>query len=307
MLAGFSKGHFLLILLGIGVLAGIGTGFGYLTSITTPVRLFPARRGLLTGIAAGGFGLAAVITSLVVNQLIIRDWDVLAIFLILGIVYGLSILLLGLLFQTPPENANPPAKIRLKVLIREREFLRLAAGIFLGTFAGLLMIGNLKPIGVMLGIDDQTLVLGVAVLAISNFAGRMVWGWLSDSKGAHQTIVIALMIQAISIACFMLPAMNALSFLLCVAGMGFGFGANFVLFARETSQQYGVDRLGNIYPFVLLGYAIAGIFGPVTGGLIFDLTNSYLLALAIAAIMSALGAMLYVKKSVRHEQPANLW
>lgn len=294
LLAGFSKGSFVLVLTGIGVLAGIGTGFGYLTSLTTPVRLYPARKGLLTGIAAGGFGLAAVATSMIVEQLFSRGWDVLAVFLWIGIVYGLIILTLGLLFRNPPQTSLPLPAIKLKELLRERAFLRKTSGIFLGTFAGLLMIGNLKPIGVNRSIDDHTLVLGVSVFAFANFAGRMGWGWLSDSLGAQRTIAIALMIQAVGIACFLPSSGGSTLFLIFVAITGFGFGANFVLFARETSQNYGVDRLGRIYPFVLLGYALAGIFGPVTGGLTFDLTSSYLPAIAIAAVASAVGSLLYI-------------
>lgn len=302
MMAGFSNGHFLPVLIGIGVLAGIGTGFGYLTSLTTPVNLLPARKGLLAGIAASGFGLAAVVTSLVIEQLLLRDWSVLSIFLWIGIVYGLIIFLLGLFFQTPAGNANPPAKIRLKTLIREYTFFRLVLGIFLGTFAGLLMIGNLKPIGALREIDNHTLVISVSIFALCNFAGRLAWGWLSDLFGAQKMIAIALMVQAVSIACFLLPVVNAGSFLLFVAGTGFGFGANFVLFARETSENYGVARLGNIYPFVLLGYALAGIFGPVTGGLIFDLFASYTPAIAIAAVLSAFGSILYMKPTAIRPQ-----
>jgi OFA family oxalate/formate antiporter-like MFS transporter len=41
--------------------------------------------------------------------------------------------------------------------------------------------------------------------------------------------------------------------------MGFGFGGNFVLFAKETAQIFGVQKHGLIYPYVLLGYAIVQV------------------------------------------------
>jgi len=49
--------------LGIGVLGGIGTGFGYLVSITNPAKWFPGKKGLVIGIAAAGFGLGAIILT----------------------------------------------------------------------------------------------------------------------------------------------------------------------------------------------------------------------------------------------------
>ncbi len=78
------------------------------------------------------------------------------------------------------------------------------------------------------------------------------------------------------------------------AGIGFGFGANFVLFARETATLYGANNLGYVYPYIFLGYGISGIIGPVTGGLIFDLSGSYSLAAYIAAILSITGAIVFL-------------
>ena len=47
--ASFSGGTFFVLLLGIGVLAGIGTGFGYACPLPTCMRWFPDHRGLVTG------------------------------------------------------------------------------------------------------------------------------------------------------------------------------------------------------------------------------------------------------------------
>jgi MFS transporter, OFA family, oxalate/formate antiporter len=60
-------------------------------------------------------------------------------------------------------------------------------------------------------------------------------------------------------------------YLLLAVLIGFGFGGNFVLFAKETANMYGVMNLATIYPYVFTGYAIAGIAGPLSGGLAFRL------------------------------------
>jgi len=54
--ASFSGGHFPVLLLGIGVLAGIGTGFGYSCLLPNCMRWFPDHKGLVTGVAVAGFG-----------------------------------------------------------------------------------------------------------------------------------------------------------------------------------------------------------------------------------------------------------
>ncbi|MCC5840143.1 MAG: MFS transporter [Opitutales bacterium] len=149
VLSGLSGGNFFLVLIGIGILAGMGTGFGYLTSLTVPVRLMPSRKGLLTGIAAGGFGLAAVVLTFIVEMLLQRGWSVLQVFLWIGLVYGSLVGVLGFLIQTPPVPREPRLPVRFAELRTSPVFRLLTAGIFCGTFAGLLVIGNLKTIGAL--------------------------------------------------------------------------------------------------------------------------------------------------------------
>jgi len=61
-LASFS--HSLLWLyLSYGLIGGIGLGFGYIVPVAVLVKWFPDRRGLITGIAVGGFGAGALITA----------------------------------------------------------------------------------------------------------------------------------------------------------------------------------------------------------------------------------------------------
>ncbi|MCX7987790.1 MAG: hypothetical protein N2662_12705, partial [Bacteroidales bacterium] len=48
------------------------------------------------------------------------------------------------------------------------------------------------------------------------------------------------------------------------------------------------------YPYVFLGYALAGIFGPLTGGVLFDIFQNYHFAILIAATASLLGAIIFL-------------
>ena len=46
-----------------GVIGGIGLGFSYIVPVAVLVKWFPDRRGLITGIAVGGFGAGALVTA----------------------------------------------------------------------------------------------------------------------------------------------------------------------------------------------------------------------------------------------------
>ncbi len=292
-LAGSAHGNFPLVLIGIGVLAGIATGFGYWVFLTIPVQWFPERKGLITGIAAAGFGLGAVLLSTIADRLLISGKDISQLLITIGVVYGLIIFAFSNFIIRPSINNlaghNQPPKFLSSTL-----FYKLFFGIFSGTFAGLMIVGSLKLIGAQSAIPNHTLVLGVSLLAVANFMGRIIWGFLSDYIGASLAIFFALTVQALAILFFGITSLNGYSYIILSFLIGFGFGGNFVLFARETAQAYGVNNLGIIYPYVFLGYAVAGLLGPSIGGLLFDYFGSFTIAVILASVVSSCGGVLFL-------------
>lgn len=300
VIAGYSQGNFWGIFLGIGVLSGIGTAFGYWVSLTSPVQWFPEKKGLITGIAAAGFGLGAVFMSEIAQMLLDSGFDVLQLLKIVGVCYGIVILVFAnFIYQNNSPSVTVEEPVRVSEFTRNPTFKKLSTGIFLGTFAGLLIIGSLKIIGELQQVSAQVLVHGVAIFAIANFSGRLSWGYLSDKLGSSLTIFMALLVQAAAIISLNLVPLTDASYLLLSFVIGFGFGGNFVLFARETAQVFGLKNLGLVYPYVFIGYAIAGIAGPFSGGLLFDLTGSYAYAIVLASIVSLAGSLLFLRQHLR--------
>ena len=76
----------------------------------------PPEKVLLTGIAAGGFGLAAVVLAFIVEMLLEREWSVLQVFLWIGLVYGALVAVLGFLIQTPPVAKERRSPVRFAEL-----------------------------------------------------------------------------------------------------------------------------------------------------------------------------------------------
>ena len=200
MLAGNANGNFILTYLGLGIIAGIATGFGYWISLTIPVQWFPEKKGLITGVAAAGFGLGAVFMSAISEKILLNGKDVLELIQIIGISYGITVILFSN-FITPKNQISGTATtmIKIKEVTASRIFPKLFAGIFLGTFAGLLIIGSLKIIGEQNNINNHILIVGISLFAASNFMGRLTWGFLSDFIGASLSIFLALLIQSIAI------------------------------------------------------------------------------------------------------------
>ena len=104
-LASFSAHKLWWLYISYGVIGGIGLGFGYIVPIAVLVKWFPDRRGLITGIAVGGFGAGALVTAPLAQHLI-QTVGVLETFAYLGIAYFIVILAAGFFMKTPPAGCT---------------------------------------------------------------------------------------------------------------------------------------------------------------------------------------------------------
>src|ERR1700739_4237248 len=85
-LASFSANKLWWLYFSYGFIGGLGLGFAYIVPVAVLVKWFPDRRGLITGIAVGGFGAGALITAPFATRLI-QSVGVLQTFAYLGIAF----------------------------------------------------------------------------------------------------------------------------------------------------------------------------------------------------------------------------
>ncbi|MCD4784907.1 MAG: MFS transporter [Candidatus Eremiobacteraeota bacterium] len=305
LLASFSGGRWVFLLGGIGVLSGAGIGFGYLCALATPIKWFPRYKGLITGLSVAGFGGGAILLSFLAKNFLEKGMPVLDIFRLVGITYGIIIFLSALGFSVPQKQDEETSENSLSMtgLFKEKKLWALFLGMFAGTFAGLLITGNLKPIGLAFGVSEGTATIAISFLAIGNAAGRIIWGRLSDILGGKRSIILALSSLSLSALLLLVGARHDAVFIFLSMVIGFGFGANFVLFATEVSHVYGIHKLGIVYPYVFLSFGLAGIIGPLIGGKLFDITKNYQFAIILSAIICAAGALSYFFLMQNNKKP----
>src|SRR5271154_2880641 len=105
-LASFSANRLWWLYISYGLIGGIGLGFAYIVPVAVLVKWFPDRRGLITGVAVGGFGAGALITAPLATRLI-QSVGVLNTFAYLGIAYLVVTVAGGLFMQNPPDEWKP--------------------------------------------------------------------------------------------------------------------------------------------------------------------------------------------------------
>ncbi len=299
--ASLSNGNYLILLLGVSLLGGAGIGFGYVCPLTVGMQWFPKHKGLITGVAVAGFGGGAILLSSLATHFFESGMDVLTFFRWMAAVFGVLLILAALILDVPENAHAETAAAEPSGDIFSLAFLVCVFGIFMGTFAGLLVVGNLTPIVEYAGFSPEIAATCVSFFAVGNGAGRIAWGFFFD-RIRYASIPLSLAFFAVVMPGLMMESSPVGIIVLASALLGFGFGANFVVYASALSNHFGVTAFPRLYPVCFLGYGLAGIIGPGVGGYLAEKTGGYGSALWLSFAMLAIAAILtgFGIKSLRH-------
>ena len=305
LVGSFETGSFHEILVGIGLVSGVGIGFGYVCPLATCIKWFPEHKGLVTGISVAGFGAAAIILTGIVKYLSANGATIQFIYRFLALLYGSIIFLSALLLNVPakkPVTAAQNSDLSMRFFF-EPLFWALFIGMFSGTFSGLLVIGNLNPIGKSFNFHCASASAGISFFAAGNAIGRILWGRIFDAIG-RQSIPVSLIAISVSAAFFLFNLNSALIYYIICFIIGFSFASCFVLYAAEVAVSFGSNRLGSIYPFIFLSYGFSAITGPPLGGWIHDITGMYFWAITSASGLCIIGTASFCGLT-RHKKTCN--
>lgn len=307
-----------------GVLGGLGMGTIYGCTIANTVKFFPDKRGLVAGLATGGYGFGPVIAA-PLAQSFIADYGVLAAFKIFGVAYVVIVAVLSQFITAAPagykpEGWNPPAPGSSSTvtgsdktwsqMLTDPMFYLLFAMLIIGAFSGLMIISQASPIAQeMVKVTAAQAALAVSYLALANTFGRIFWGWVSDKIGRFPSI-IAMYIFA-GLAAYGLTTVGAgqfTFFCLIVMAIGLCFGGFMGIFPALTADAFGAKNNGVNYGIMFCAFALAGYFGPRLAATVKAANNGdYTLAFLIAAGMSIIGialTMIVVAKNKKAQAEA---
>jgi OFA family oxalate/formate antiporter-like MFS transporter len=305
VLAGFMHSLFGLIL-AFGVLAGSGIGLGYASTTPAAVKWFPAeKKGLITGLVVGGFGLASIYIA-PLSKYLLHEYGVFDSFKILGVLFFFITIPLAQLVNNPKVALNTSkgtvvGKDYTAIeMLKTKEFYMLWFMFFVGSTAGLMIIGHLKTIAkIQLDGLDVGFTL-VALAAIANASGRPAAGVISDKLGRGKTMSLLYVIASITL--FMFSSFHSfITILLGAAVMYFSYGSMLSVYPSATGDNYGTKNLGMNYGILFSAWGAGGVVGPMLGGYIADTTGSYSLAFTVAASMLILAAVVaFFYKPIKH-------
>lgn len=299
-LASFSADKLWWLYLSYGLISGIGVGFAYIVPISVLVKWFPDRRGLITGIAVGGFGAGALVTAPVATRLI-QSVGVLHTFAYLGIAYLVITMCTGYFMQNPPDGWKPEGWVASTAQTAQRaafdytlagalktwQWWALWALLFLNTSAGISIISQESPMFQEIAKVSAGVAAGmVGIVSIGNAVGRIFWASVSDALTRRWTFAAMFLLQ---VGLFwVLPGASAvatltvLSFIILMC-----YGGGFGTMPAFAADYFGSKNVGPIYGLMLTAWGFASAFGPLLIAHLRQGTGSYASGLhGIAGIMA---------------------
>jgi len=335
ILGGLFGTSFVSQLLFIGVIGGAGIGLAYVVPIAVGVKWFPDKKGMVTGLAVAGFGFGATIWvkaagswfGLINNLNFFGLGGVQSVFLLYGVIFLVVVLLGSIVMIDPPEGYvpegwTPPEPVSSESgsnpgsealgmtnfesgeMMKTPQFYMTWVTFLFSAIAGLMVIyciklfgiDSLKAAGMTAAAASAAAGTAMALYAIFNGLGRIVWGTVSDKLGRKMSIFLMCLFQGIIMLLFYKMGGTVITLIIGACIIGFNFGGNFALFPALTADYFGNKNVGLNYGFIFVAYGIAGVIGPQIAGYFKDAAKGggdpsiWITPFIIAGVACLLGA-----------------
>jgi MFS transporter, OFA family, oxalate/formate antiporter len=304
-LASFSADKLWWLYLSYGVIGGIGLGFGYIVPVAVLVKWFPDRRGLITGVAVGGFGAGALVTAPVATRLI-QAVGVLQTFAYLGVAYLVITMATGYFMKNPPDGWKPAGWVPSATQTKQRAAKDYSLGgalktwqwwalwflLFLNTSAGISLISQESPMFQEIAKASAIVAASmVGIASIGNAVGRIFWAWTSDAITRRWTFVVMFLVQ---VGLFwMMPGLTSVTALTTVSFVILMcYGGGFGTMPAFAADYFGSKNVGPIYGLMLTAWGTASAFGPLLIAHLRQSSGSYISGLHIIAGIMAISVLL---------------
>jgi len=306
-------------MIGFGLLAGAGIGFGYASATPPAVKWFPAAKtGLIAGLVVSGFGLASVYAA-PLSKWLIGQYGIPNTVCALGIAFLIVVVGLAQLLAPPPKGYVPPGtppqpanggngkkeNFTPGEMLCTWQFYVLWFMYACGAGAGLMVISKLSAIASLQAGVKLGFVL-VAALAVGNGAGRIIAGILSDKLGRTVTMFGFFVFQAILVLALSQvnagsPLANVFVLSLISALIGANYGSNLAIFPSITKDFYGLKNFGMNYGLVFTAWGVGGFMLALGAGKLYDWYETFNYAYYGAASLLAVAAIVtFVVKAPHH-------
>lgn len=266
-----------------GIVVGAGTAATFAPLMACVTGWFDTHRSLAVSLVSAGMGMAPMTMSPLAAWLVsMYDWRS-AMLMIAGLA-ALLMFPLALLVRRPPAleaaAADMPAAAAAGEGMSLQQVLRSPALIVLlltnffccATHAG--PIFHTVSYALSCGIPLLSAVSIYSVEGLAGLGGRIAFGLMGDRFGARRVLAAGLLVQAFGAAAFIF-ARELGSFYAVAALFGFVYAGVMPLYAVIARENFPLRLMGTVIGGIAMTGSLGMATGPLIGGLIFDLLQSY--------------------------------
>lgn len=256
-----------------GAIMGVGLGIGYLTPVKNLMLWFADNKGLATGIAVAGFGLAKAIASPVMEYLI-GSIGLVNMFYTLAVVYAIMMLVGFLLIRRPAGWVYDPATsyVSRVSILKKPVFWGIWLAFYINITCGLALISQEKDIlhdvlkafpqyaplspSAFAAAISGIIGLVLAVDSVFNAVGRVGFSTLSDHLKRRETVYQVIFVISIAV-CLLQVCTNSIdrALLWAVLMMLFlvnaGYGGGFSTLPVLLDQHFGTKTVSTTHGLTL--------------------------------------------------------
>ncbi len=286
-----------------GVVFGIGLSAIDVIALTTTTRWFSRSRGLMTGIVKVGTGAGQFsipfLASILITAYGWRQANV-----ILGATALLILFLLAQVLKRDPGDSRPVihAKSNEAIESLHEEDTSLSAGEAVRTaqmwiicsvnllvvFTLMIILVHIVPHASDLGLSVIQSAGVLSTIGGVSMFGRFISGLTIDYFSSKSVIVTCYLVLIISL--LWLQVADSLWMLYLFACFyGLAHGGFFTAISPIVAESFGIAAHGAIFGIVVFSGTTGGAIGPVTAGLLFDMTGSYTLVFRMITVISIVG------------------
>ncbi len=292
-----------------GVLLGVAQAVFLVPLIPSAMTWFRRHLGVGIGFLMAAWGLGPALTAplmgLMIQQLGWRDT-----FWVTAAGSAVIMALLILKYSNRPADrglepygalpGDPPATLRslsvdrvklfTKFMRHTKAYWNLSSIHFLGCVGHAVILVYIVPIAMDEGVSVVVAAGLLTVLSGVSIGTRLATPVLSDYIGPKTVMAVAYVLQGIPVI-MLFWTHDVWLFYVFAAVFGIGYGGEAGGFPILNRRYYGQAPVGSAHGFQMLGAGLGMAVGGWIGGIVYDFTGTYNIALVISVIASIMGAV----------------
>jgi MFS family permease len=253
----------------------------------------PEKRSAALGItgAAGSFGQFVMLPY---GQTLISRLGWQETLLILAVTVAVCLPLASALVEErkgPQPTAAQSIGEALREAFAHRGYLLLCSGYFVCGLQVMFISVHFPAYLVDSGMSPETGMAGLALIGLFNILGSYVWGRLGATYRKKRLLSALYLLRAINIAVFIATPITPLSVYLFAAVIGFLWLGTVPITSALIAEIFGARYLSTLGGIAFLSHQLGSAVGVGLGGIMFDLTGSYLVMWLLAIAFGLFAAI----------------